>query len=175
MEVEHDGSVTCHEEWETAHMLLMGVDPSRIRPVHPASDLIQMDGGSSFLKGRPGEVVIDQRRLVDVDGTLEEMFGTDLNSYFVEVARGMGFDQAKMERAEARIGNELAEVRKRDAGHVLVVAKTIVDRMRARGMVWGVGRGSSCASFLLFLLGLHSVDCVEYDVPMSEFFKSKKD
>lgn len=36
--------------------------------------------------------------------------------------------------------------------------------------VLGVGRGSSCASLFLFILGLHKVDPVKYQIPLSEFF-----
>lgn len=47
----------------------------------------------------------------------------------------------------------------------------MVSTMKSKGVVWGVGRGSSCASYVLYLLGLHCVDCVKYDIPLTEFFK----
>ena len=46
----------------------------------------------------------------------------------------------------------------------------IVDTFKEAGIVWGVGRGSSCASYILFLLGLHLVDPIKFDISMDEFF-----
>ncbi len=57
---------------------------------------------------------------------------------------------------------------------MLVLLKTmkyIVDTLRENNIVWGVGRGSSVASYVLFLLGVHKIDSVKYDLPIEEFFK----
>jgi DNA polymerase III alpha subunit len=40
-----------------------------------------------------------------------------------------------------------------------------------RDVVWGAGRGSSCASLCLYLIGLHEVDPIKYDIPISEFLR----
>ena len=47
----------------------------------------------------------------------------------------------------------------------------IVDYMRKYEIVWGVGRGSSVASYCLYLLGVHKVDSIKYDLPIEEFLK----
>lgn len=47
----------------------------------------------------------------------------------------------------------------------------IVDYMRKTKVVWGVGRGSSVASYCLYLLGVHKVDSIKYDLPIEEFLK----
>jgi DNA polymerase III alpha subunit len=49
----------------------------------------------------------------------------------------------------------------------------IVDRMKAQRVVWGVGRGSSCSSYLLYLIGLHNVDPVKYDVSIRDFIRDE--
>jgi DNA polymerase III alpha subunit len=54
---------------------------------------------------------------------------------------------------------------------VLRAMKYIVDTLRKNGIVWGVGRGSSVASYALFLLGVHKIDSVKYDLPIEEFFR----
>jgi len=38
-------------------------------------------------------------------------------------------------------------------------------------VVWGTGRGSSCASYILYLIGIHQVDSVKYDLDLGEFFR----
>ena len=47
----------------------------------------------------------------------------------------------------------------------------IIDTFKSQNVFWGVGRGSSCASYILYLIDLHLVDSVLYDIPMEEFFK----
>lgn len=47
----------------------------------------------------------------------------------------------------------------------------VIDELTKRRVVWGVGRGSSCSSYLLYLLGLHEVDAVKYDIPISDFLR----
>jgi DNA polymerase III alpha subunit len=38
-------------------------------------------------------------------------------------------------------------------------------------IVWGVGRGSSCCSYCLFLLKIHRVDSILYNLDIHEFLK----
>jgi DNA polymerase III alpha subunit len=54
---------------------------------------------------------------------------------------------------------------------VLKTMKYIVDTLRKNNVVWGVGRGSSIASYALFLIGIHKIDSIKYDIPITEFFK----
>lgn len=48
----------------------------------------------------------------------------------------------------------------------------IVDRFRSERVLYGVGRGSSCSSFILYLLDVNFVNPLEYDIPISEFFRT---
>jgi DNA polymerase III alpha subunit len=45
------------------------------------------------------------------------------------------------------------------------------DHFVSNGVVWGVGRGSSCASLVLYLLGINKIDPILYDIPMNEFLR----
>lgn len=47
----------------------------------------------------------------------------------------------------------------------------ITHKFREENIVWGVGRGSSCASLILFLLEINKVDPVKYNIDQTEFFK----
>jgi DNA polymerase III alpha subunit len=47
----------------------------------------------------------------------------------------------------------------------------IVDTFREKNVVWGVGRGSSCASYILYLIGVHDVDSVTYELDIHEFLR----
>ena len=54
---------------------------------------------------------------------------------------------------------------------LLKYLKYLVDTMRNNNIVWGVGRGSSVASFVLFLIGVHKINSLYYDLPIEEFLK----
>ena len=70
-----------------------------------------------------------------------------------------------------RLINELELYRKNDMIDVLKTMKYIVDTLRKNNIVWGVGRGSSVASYVLYLIGVHKIDSVKYTLPIEEFFK----
>jgi DNA polymerase III alpha subunit len=57
---------------------------------------------------------------------------------------------------------------------VLKTIKYIVDILRANNIVWGVGRGSSVASYVLHLIGIHKINSVKYNLPIDEFFKGEQ-
>ena len=47
----------------------------------------------------------------------------------------------------------------------------VVETLRSNNVVWGVGRGSSCASYILYLIGIHDVDSVKYELDINEFLR----
>lgn len=47
----------------------------------------------------------------------------------------------------------------------------LVDIMKQHNIVWGVGRGSSTASFVLYLLEVHQINSLYYDLDITEFLK----
>ncbi len=70
-----------------------------------------------------------------------------------------------------RIEEELALFEKHGMTPVLTAMKYIVDTLRANNVVWGVGRGSSVASYVLHIIGVHKIDSIKYNIPIEEFFK----
>jgi len=68
-----------------------------------------------------------------------------------------------------RAGEELLLFIKQDLIDLLKYLTYIVDIMRENDIVWGVGRGSSVASFVLFLLGVHKINSLYYDLTITEF------
>ena len=75
------------------------------------------------------------------------------------------------ETETARVKQELELYKKYNMMSVLQTVKYIVDTLRKHNIVWGVGRGSSVASYVLFLLGVHKIDSIKYNIPLEEFFK----
>jgi DNA polymerase III alpha subunit len=73
----------------------------------------------------------------------------------------------------ARVVEELRLFAKHDMILMLKTMKYIVDTLRANNVVWGVGRGSSVASYVLHIIGVHKIDPIKYNIPIEEFFKEK--
>jgi DNA polymerase III alpha subunit len=74
-----------------------------------------------------------------------------------------------------RLTEELSLFQKNNMIIILKTMKYLVDVFRENNIVWGVGRGSSVASYALYLIGVHKIDSVKYDLPITEFFKGEKD
>jgi DNA polymerase III alpha subunit len=69
------------------------------------------------------------------------------------------------------VGQELLLYQERDLFNLLRYLKYLVDTLRKNNLVWGVGRGSSVASYVLFLLGVHKINSIYYDLSVDEFLK----
>lgn len=70
-----------------------------------------------------------------------------------------------------RVGEELLLYQERDLFDLLRYLKYLVDVMRDNRVIWGVGRGSSVASYVLFLLGVHRIDSMYYELDPREFLR----
>ena len=70
-----------------------------------------------------------------------------------------------------RVGEELLLFQERDLFNLLRYMKYLVDTLRKNNIVWGVGRGSSVASYVLFLLGVHKINSLYYNLDIEEFLK----
>ena len=69
------------------------------------------------------------------------------------------------------VGQELLLYQERDLFNLLRYLKYLVDTLRKNNVVWGVGRGSSVASYVLFLIGVHKIDSLYYNLDIEEFLK----
>ena len=70
-----------------------------------------------------------------------------------------------------RVEMELAMYKERGLYPILQLLVYIIDTMRQNNLVWGVGRGSSVASYLLYILGVHKVNSHKYELDIKEFLK----
>jgi len=82
--------------------------------------------------------------------------------------------QCQTEQQHARCHAELQLFAERGLTPVLQHLKYLVDHWRQHDIVWGVGRGSSISSYVLYLIGIHKIDPLLYDLDCTEFFKHKE-
>lgn len=106
----------------------------------------------------------------------DRYFSIDLEEYFFKriKQRTPNYNGLSIEEKEKRIIRVLDELDKYQQlflSDVLRLGLFIVDTFKDNGVVWGSGRGSSCASYLLYLIELHDVDSVKYDLTIDEFLR----
>jgi len=77
--------------------------------------------------------------------------------------------QSDEERLRVQMEYDLFE--KKKFIRVLQFLIYFIDTLRANNMVWGVGRGSSVASFCLFLIGVHKINPMLYNLDITEFLR----
>ena len=70
-----------------------------------------------------------------------------------------------------RVNEELAEFQRREMFDLLRYMIYLVDFMRENNIVWGVGRGSSVASYVLYLIGVHRINSIKYNLDWREFLR----
>jgi DNA polymerase III alpha subunit len=77
----------------------------------------------------------------------------------------------KTEAELQRCGAELMLYQERNLFDLLRYLKYLVDTMTKNHIVWGVGRGSSVASYVLYLLGVHRINSMFYNLDIQEFLR----
>lgn len=111
------------------------------------------------------------------DQTIEEFDQSRAYEWFMpqeyknlDIAKWV-LDQCKTDAELQRAGEELIMFQERNMFILLQYLKYLVDTMRENNIVWGVGRGSSIASFVLYLIGIHRINSLYYDLSINEFLK----
>lgn len=75
------------------------------------------------------------------------------------------------EEANQRLRDELFEFEARGMTNLLRWLKYVVDTARTNNIVWGVGRGSSVSSYVLYLIGVHKIDPIKYNLDYRDFLR----
>ena len=110
---------------------------------------------------------VDQK---DFDGALQsEWFMPDEYKTF-DILQYL-VDKCESADEYVRVVDEWEEFHKRDMIDLLRYMVYLVDFMRENNIVWGVGRGSSVASYVLYLIGVHRINSIQYDLDWREFLR----
>lgn len=92
----------------------------------------------------------------------EEYKNFDIEEFLVSVCPQQNYQ---------RLIEELEEYKSRNMMMLLKTLKYLIDTLRVNNIVWGVGRGSSVASYVLFLLEVHRIDSIKYNLDWREFLR----
>ena len=90
-----------------------------------------------------------------------------INMDIAEYVLGLCHSDAELQRC----GEELLMFQGRDMFNLLRYLKYLVDTMTQHNLIWGVGRGSSVASYVLYKLGVHKIDSLYYELDPTEFLR----
>ena len=71
----------------------------------------------------------------------------------------------------ARVEEELAAYKERNMLDLLRWLKYFVDTCTENNIVWGVGRGSSVSSYVLYIIGVHQINSIKYNLDWREFLR----
>ncbi len=135
-------------------------------------DSIDIEPAVEFLDNFPkfvrphddGIAVADWDRLQQANWHMPTEYKTlDIAAYILSLCS----TEAELQRC----GAELLLYQERDLFNLLRYLKYLVDVMKENQVIWGVGRGSSVASFVLFKLGVHRIDSLFYDLSVEEFLR----
>lgn len=128
-------------------------------------DILQLENQPELIKYSPLDISVEEFDNINQSNWLmPEKYKT------MDIAKFV-LDQCKNEEELQRAGTELLLFQEREMFTLLRYLKYLVDTMRENNIVWGVGRGSSVASFVLFLIGVHKINSLYYDLSINEFIK----
>jgi len=107
----------------------------------------------------------------------EEYKKLDLQEWFIyAIAKELEIDAEEVylknnTKEVKRLEEELEAFYKNDMFDLLRYMIYLVDFMRKNNIVWGVGRGSSVASYVLYLIGVHRINPIQYGLDWREFLR----
>lgn len=152
-------------------MFMMGALPQQVRITHEDDEVAKFNAAVSDedrLKLAGLEPISfdlswqipDKYKALDVDAYMQDAFINRVDQAYTPEQFTAGAE---------RLITEMHEFARRGMLDVLRTIIYVIDEMTRTDQVWGVGRGSSCASYVLYLLGLHVVDPIRFNVALEEF------
>lgn len=149
------------DEHTGLELLYRGKDIS----LYPFKDIVQYNANCNELELLP----LNNKELVSKDFNIPQHYkDIDVEEYVKGLIPTSGQD---VNIITARVEMELTLYRAKNLYPILKLLIYIIDTMRKNELVWGVGRGSSVASYVLYLLGVHKVDSIKYNLDIKEFLK----
>lgn len=168
VELGVDGVLRCSTIDQVVELMLDGHKPNKIFFVGPEVDKFnsKVPAGKEFSNGDQKPLsfewlIPDYYKSLDVYSFLL----SKLDEYTIN------FDDRMKLQYFNRVLFELEYFEESESFDFLRCIIYIVETFISRNIFWGVGRGSSCASLSLFLIGLHLVDPIKFNIPTTDFFK----
>lgn len=161
----YDGDSTIHESI-LLQMLTSGVSSLGLFVDRMTRDIKQYN---SLV---PNKQKVSIKRDVDIDPIVWQI-PSDFNKldpveYIIEQIEYTPNLDDKVGRLQ-RVYDEILLYEDMGLMEMLRVLIYIINILQANNVVWGVGRGSSVSSYVLYLIGVHDVDSYAYDLQVEDF------
>lgn len=123
------------------------------------------------------DTTVDFLEATNEDISVEEFDRTNQSNWYMpdeyknlDIAEHI-LNLCKTDAELQRAAHELLLYQEKQLFDLLRYLKYLVDTMKQHNIIWGVGRGSSVASYVLYLLEVHRVDSIYYDLAPEEFLR----
>lgn len=158
----NDGTSVIADERAVELLLKDGVLPEHMKviPSKESTKFKQKYQKDIDYNGEESELVPDM--------SFDEREWIKLKGYLLQNRRD---EETSIEDHVGRLTKELEYLEEYNQQSFILKVKALVDKFVEDEVVWGVGRGSSCASYVLFVLGIHDVNPITYAINASEFYK----
>jgi DNA polymerase III alpha subunit len=167
----HDGTTQVTPE-QIPDLMCRGFQSGQLATTELTEDLKQFNMLLSPTE-RISEKIANQN--IDIEWDLPDQYSSMDVAEFV-------FDKAieyceshpnvECESVIARVQNEMERFGEQDRMDMLKCMIHIIDVLREKSIIWGMGRGSSVSSFVLYLIGVHDVDSFKYELNIDDFLGS---
>lgn len=93
------------------------------------------------------------------------------NSYLSLDLNSILMSRCDTDEQKIRVIEELNLFKQYDLEILLRFMIYLVDVFQENNIIWGIGRGSSVSSYILFLIGIHKVDSIRYQLDIKDFLR----
>ncbi len=113
--------------------------------------------------------------------TKEEYFDKCINNWFIPTKykninlKSYFYSKIETIIEKNRVDLELSLIKKHKLEDMIRSLIYLVDILAINNILWGVGRGSSVSLYILYLIDLHAIDSIKYEIDPYEFFKQEKE
>lgn len=121
------------------------------------------------------KVMFDDHKIVSDEWNIPieylNLSTSDIINRLLDRQTALGLDRDQYETRVQRVATEMNKFKEIGRLDVLRLMCYVVDVMTTNSQIWGVGRGSSVSSYVLFLIGVHDIDSIKYDLDFTDFVK----
>jgi len=161
-----------YDVYDLYDMVMSGLDTSKIKEVSWNEDFEKYN--KAIEKNYVDTNILEKLETIKLD--VEEFDRINQENWFIpDEYKTLDIKSYVLERTPThaidRVNEELNLYDKYNIIDVLKVCIYIIDTLRKNNIVWGVGRGSSVASYVLYLIGVHKIDSIKYELDINEFLR----
>ena len=162
------------DESDVCDLIMQGRDPASLKGML-VDDSVDLESTAHYVEHLPELIAYTHlehahRDVTEFHAQQQSRWHMPVEYQQLDIAEhvlGLCATEAELQRA----GAELLLYQERDLFDLLRYLKYLVDVMTQNRVIWGVGRGSSVASFVLYKLGVHRIDSLYYNLDVREFLR----